>query len=302
MKKALAIIFLVCICFATMSLAGCKGPMGPIGPAGPEGPQGEKGDSGISIVWKGELASPPANAQLNWAYFNTTIGNAYIYDGTSWQLLAQHGAQGAAGAAGAGGISLAWQGSRTSHPADPELNWAYYNSDDKVSYIFNGEDWVIMARDGEIGPEGPKGDPGADGSSISWRGEHADHPSGAQLNWAYYNTTLGIAYIYNGTTWQVLSQDGAPGEDGTDGSSISWQGTFSSHPSNPEINWAYYNSEDKKSYIFTDDGWEVLAQDGTDGISISWRGNLSEHPENPQLNWAYYNTTLGIAYIYYGTT
>ena len=97
---------------------------GPVGPRGLMGPQGLKGDPGVSIIWKGELSAPPADAQLNWAYYNTTIGNAYIYDGANWQILSKRGENGTGG-------YVAWQGEKTDHPADPQLNWAYYNSTDK---------------------------------------------------------------------------------------------------------------------------------------------------------------------------
>jgi len=177
--KQFGIIALVAIIgFSIISCEGPMGPMGPMGPIGPigtqgpqgekgeqgeQGPQGEKGDKGdpgndgISIIWKGELPSAPVGAQINWAYFNTTLGNAYIYEGASWQLISQRGAS---GSDGNNGISILWQGERTSHPISPHLNWAYYNSNNKTSYIFDGTTWQILSKDGEVGPQGPIGPKG----------------------------------------------------------------------------------------------------------------------------------------------
>lgn len=41
-----------------------------------------------------------------------------------------------------------------------------------------------------------------------------------------------------------------------------WKGELSTPPSNPELNWAYYNTIDGKSYIWDGDSWEILAIDG----------------------------------------
>lgn len=42
-----------------------------------------------SIVWKGafESAGRIESPQTNWAYFNTSDGNSYIYDGSKWNIL-----------------------------------------------------------------------------------------------------------------------------------------------------------------------------------------------------------------------
>jgi len=91
-REFFARIFVVM--FALM-FAVCQGPQGPAGPEGQKGDTGEqgpKGDPGVSIIWKGELAEPPATPEPYWAYFNTASGNAYIYTGAKWELLAQSGA------------------------------------------------------------------------------------------------------------------------------------------------------------------------------------------------------------------
>lgn len=49
------------------------------------------------IIWKGTLATAPANPEGGWAYYNSTEGISYIYDGTAWQILAKDGADGTDG-------------------------------------------------------------------------------------------------------------------------------------------------------------------------------------------------------------
>ncbi|MBQ6781556.1 MAG: DUF1566 domain-containing protein [Treponema sp.] len=85
---------LTAISFTSAELqAGLKGEKGDIGATGADG------KDGISIVWKGPFASADEieDPETNWAYFNTTDGCSYIYDGTEWTLLAQSGANGADG-------------------------------------------------------------------------------------------------------------------------------------------------------------------------------------------------------------
>jgi len=127
------------------------------------------GKNGVSIVWKGTHTTAPASPELNWAYYNSADGISYIYDGTTWQILAkdgtagadgtdgQNGTDGQDGVSGVDGISVIWKGTHTTAPASPELNWAYYNSADGVSYIYDGTAWQILAKDGTAGADGTDG-------------------------------------------------------------------------------------------------------------------------------------------------
>jgi hypothetical protein len=47
------------------------------------------------------------------------------------------------------------------------------------------------------------------------------------------------------------------------GLAIVWLGSLATAPSTPNINDAYYNTLDKKSYIYSGGLWQILAQDGT---------------------------------------
>ncbi|MCL2139951.1 MAG: leucine-rich repeat domain-containing protein, partial [Treponema sp.] len=65
---------------------------------------------------------------------------------------------------------LLWQGEYPSEAAliadkgSPQPNWAYFNTADKTSYIWNGTAWDKLAVSGE---KGDPGDPGKDGASGS---------------------------------------------------------------------------------------------------------------------------------------
>lgn len=76
-----------------------------------------------------------------------------------------------------------------------------------------------------------------------------------------------------------------------------WKGNLDVAPADPEKGWAYYNSKDGISYVYTGSSWEVIARDG---IGIVWKGELDTPPVNPVKNWAYFNRVDGNSYIYSG--
>ena len=139
------------------AILASKGDKGEQGEAGTNGTNGENGKDGVSITWKGEFETAPADPELNWAYFNTTDGCAYIWNGESWDKLSQKGDKGDQGETGAAGVSITWKGNSETAPAEPELNWAYYNSTDGCSYIWNGTTWELLAKAGKDGLNGKDG-------------------------------------------------------------------------------------------------------------------------------------------------
>ena len=127
-----------------------------------------------------------------------------------------------------------------------------------------------------------------------WKGSLSSVPDNPEIGWAYYNTTVKKSFIYDGSSWQIMSQDGS------DGLGIIWKGELSNAPSNPQLNWSYYNRIDGNSYIYNGSSWDLLAKSGRDGASgiLLWLGSYSSAPSNPSNGWAYYNTTDGVSYIY----
>ena len=246
-----------------------------------------KGKDGASIVWLGSFASASNinNPKYLNAYYNTTDGCSYIYNGDEWELLANSGADGEQG------TSIIWQGERSSAPDDPEVNWAYFDTEDGCSYIWDGVSWNRLSE---------KGSSGNDGTPIIWKGENWDAPSDPELNWAYYSTKDTCSYIWNGWSWDKLTSKGDIG--------ITWKGESWDAPWAPRVGWAYYNIEDGCSYIWDGEEWNILASKGgegnkgEDGKSINWRGNYfsSDDISDPQNLDAYYNITDGCSYIYDG--
>ena len=367
----------------TLAAKGDQGDQGPEGPVGPAG-SGSSG-GGTSISWRGGYATAPENPELYWAYFNTSDGCSYIYDGVKWSLLASKGDKGdqgeqgiqgetgvqgetgATGASGADGKSIIWKGGHVSASEidNPQELWAYYNTTDGCSYIYNGTSWDLLASkgaqgeqgiQGETGPQGPQGETGATGTSITWKGNSSSAPSNPSLYWAYFNTEDGCSYIFDGTQWTLLAakgdkgeqgetgatgaqgetgaqgpqgepgvqgETGATGAAGADGVSIIWLGSFASDPQNPARLNAYYNKETGCSYIYNGTSWDLLASKGAQGeqgpqgeqgepgpqgpqgetgSSIIWKGSFDSHPSNPEMYWAYYNTVDHYSYLFDGET
>ena len=260
---------------------------------------------GKSIIWKGELSSAPENPEENWAYFNIIDGNSYIYNGNSWDYLAKSGKDGDS-------EIMLWLGTLESAPESPNTGYCYYNSLDKCSYIWDGDSWEILTQDGTAG------EPGA---SIVWKGALSEAPENPEINWVYYNTSTQSSYIYNGSSWDILSE--SIGGDTTVYVSINWLGTYSAAPADPTIGDAYYNSTSKASYVYDGSVWQQISKDGTDGKDgingqdgkdgadgsysgtgylITWKGSLETAPSNPEIGWAYYNSTEGKSYIWDGSS
>ena len=76
------------------------------------------------------------------------------------------GAIGATGPQGAKGISINWLGAFTKAPNNPNLNDAYYNKVKGISFIWDGDSWEILAKDGSSGwgATGATGEQGLQGA------------------------------------------------------------------------------------------------------------------------------------------
>ena len=59
-----------------------------------------------------------------------------------------------------------------------------------------------------------------------------------------------------------MKNRGLQGYKGDQGISIEWQGELQEAPENPQLNWAYYDEQAKKSYIYDGSAWGIVAQDG----------------------------------------
>jgi hypothetical protein len=200
------------------------------GPQGEPGPQGSAGTDGRTVL----------NGTINPAYALGAMGDFYI-NTTSNQIFGPKTASGwgigvsMIGAQGVDGRTIL-NGSTNPSFALGLVGDFYINT--ATSLLFGpktsggwGNGLSLIGPQGPIGSQGPQGIQGQQGIQ------------GAQ----------GVP--------------GLQGNAGTDGISIQWLGTFGSNPASPSLNQAYYNSIDKKSYVYDGTSWQILSQDGQDAVS-----------------------------------
>lgn len=125
------------------------------------------------------------------------------------------GTNGADGINGKDGTSIVWKGSYVSHPSNPQNGWAYKNTTDGKSYVYQDGTWYQMTIDGV---DGANGKDGADGLDIVWKGDLSAPPANPVKNWVYRDIDNGRVYIYNGTAWALMVADGNDGTNGAAGS------------------------------------------------------------------------------------
>lgn len=142
------------------------------------------------------------------------------------------GLNGADGINGKDGTSIVWKGSYVSHPSNPQNGWAYKNTTDGKSYVYQDGIWYQMTVDGV---DGANGKDGTDGLDIVWKGDLSAPPANPVKNWVYRDTDNGRVYIYNGTAWALMVADGNDGADGTNGTDgMSVYITYNDSESQPE--------------------------------------------------------------------
>lgn len=142
------------------------------------------------------------------------------------------GLNGADGINGKDGTSIVWKGSYASHPSNPQNGWAYKNTTDGKSYVYQDGIWYQMTVDGV---DGVNGIDGTDGLDIVWKGDLSTPPANPVKNWVYRDTDNGRVYIYNGTAWALMVADGNDGADGTNGTDgMSVYITYNDSESQPE--------------------------------------------------------------------
>ncbi|PCI94372.1 MAG: hypothetical protein COB15_14355 [Flavobacteriales bacterium] len=101
------------------------------------GVQGIPGANGISIDWQGTQATPPTTPSLNQAYYNSSDGISYIWDGTAWQIISQDGA-GSSFVAGAGITILGNTISATDTSVTNEIQVITINGTNDTIFLSNG--------------------------------------------------------------------------------------------------------------------------------------------------------------------
>lgn len=89
----------------------------------------------------------------------------------------------------------------------------------------------------------------------------------------------------NAVPYALFAVSGNQGPQGDPGVSIEWLGTFTSHPQNPTLNQAYYNSNEGKSFIFDGTHWQQMTQDGASGSGSLPSGTAGQSLVNASGSW-----------------
>ncbi len=218
---------------------------------------------------------------------------------------------------------------------------AVLNSDSTLTLNFTDQTSYttpipIVGKKGEKGEKGDKGDQGdvgpagTDGISIQWLGSLSTPPSNPQLNQGYYNTLSKVSYIWDGDSWEIISQDGIPGPQGPVGPQGP-QGPAGTGLNN-QGNWVAGTKYGPNDYVFAENTaqtgntmWVMQASDsivstvppredssnwlefeapqgpkGDPGISVQWLGTYPTYPGSPQLNQAFYHSVEKKSFVWDG--
>jgi hypothetical protein len=267
------------------------------------GNQGADGIDGRTIL-NGTTNPTAGIGEVGDFYINTT--NKTLFGpktaqgwGTGTSIIGPQGAtgpQGIAGATGADGKTIL-NGNANPITTQGSLGDFYLNTATNILFgPKTASGWGtgvslvgpqgIQGAQGVPGQQGIQGEPGIDGRTIL--NGTADPAAGTGLIGDFYlNTATNMLFGPKSTSgWETVvsligpqgiqgvqgtpGQQGIQGEQGPqglDGISITWLGTFNAAPANPQFNQAYYNSTDKKSFVFDGTTWQLMTQDGADAIS-----------------------------------
>lgn len=204
------------------------------------------------------------------------------------------------GGGGTETIGVEWKGAQTATPTNPDTNCAYLSQNDNVAYIWSGDSWDTLVVNNTNSPVAMED---LNKVSLRWKGILSEAPADPEKHWAYYDRDLDASFIWNDTTWSILTKDADTLQ------TVIWKGVLASAPAAPEEYWTYYNTTDKMSYRFTGGSWHLFDKDDLESFidedseyPVCWKGALSSAPPMPELNWMYHNTNESTTFIYTGYT
>ena len=287
------------------------------GDPGTNGTNGINGTNGTSLT--SGATAPTGTGATGDTYINTTTGDTYVYNGTSWvsngNIKGAKGDTGAAGTNGTNGTSLT---SGTTAPTGTGATGdTYINTTTGDTYVYNGTSWV---SNGNI--KGAKGDPGAagtngtNGTSLT-SGATAPTGTGATGD-TYINTTTGDTYVYNGTSWvsngNIKGAKGDPGAAGTNGINGTSLTSGATAPTGTGATGdTYINTATGDTYVYNGTSWVsngnikgakgdpgAAGTNGTNGTSLT--SGTTAPTGTGATGDTYINTTTGDTYVYNGTS
>ena len=186
---------------------------------------------------------------------------------------------------GTNGTSVVWKGDLSSAPSNPQTLWAYYNTIDKKSYIYNGSSWDTMTNDG------------SDATQYYYHVVYCNNTSTG----AGYSTTGGDQ-LYTGTytdttqadaaTWSALPSgvkwNYSKGPDGDDGYSVATVNVYKCVATKP--NKPYYSTSGDITYTFStnsfnptlDNGWSLSYPSVGSGNPV-WKSTINLSGQNDTI-------------------
>ena len=250
-----------------------------------DGVDGQDGKDGVSIVWKGDLSTPPSSPKLNWVYRNTIDHTVQIYNGTNWELMVLDGTDGTDGTPGSNGLSvfITYNDSATT-PSVPTGNGTTngWHTNATTGAVWMSQKVAANATSGAWGaPIKIKGEAGI--TYYTWI-KYADTPTSGMSDLPDGKAYMGIAYNktvatestnYSDYTWSLIK--GSNGVDGVNGRTYyTWvkyaddaNGTNMSDSPDGKyyIGLAYNKSTAAESNTASDYQWSLFR--GSDGVNGS---------------------------------
>ena len=208
----------------------------------------------------------------------------------------------------ADGVTIKWQGALPNAPASPGKNYAYYNTFDKISYIWDGDSWEILAMDGlqgpkgETGAQGPQGIPGLQGE-VGPQGPQGLAGTGLTLrgNWSKDSVYVEGDYVFDESS-------------GTVGVNSMWicqvgVGPTLSRPKSDLTKWVEFEAPEGpqgpqgiQGPVGPQGATGLQGPAGINGVSVVWLGTFASNPPSPVLNNAYYNSALQKSFVWDGNS
>jgi hypothetical protein len=208
--------------FTSANLTGPQGATGAAGAQGPQGIQGIQGPAGLNGVG----VSSTINNGNGTFTINYTDGSSF----TSVDLTGPQGPQGPIGPQGVigpqgnNGIGIL----SSVNNGNGTFTLHYSDGSSFTSVDLTGPQGIqgIQGVQGPVGPQGaigpqglqgPSGNDGNDGVSINWLGTVYPAPSSPLLNDGYRDPVQRKSFIWNGSVWVTIAEDGYQGPQGPTG-------------------------------------------------------------------------------------
>ncbi len=250
---------------AIIGQVGPQGPTGPQGSAGINGVDGANGTNGVGI--QSSVNNGDGTFTITYSDGSTFTSVDLTGPQGNQGIQGVQGIQGPTGATGTNGVGV----QSTINNGNGTFTIHYTDGSSFTTVDFTGPQGV----QGPIGPQGAMGPNGNNGVGIlstvdnsngTFTLNYTDGSSFTTANFTGPQGTQGVQGL-QGVQGPIGPQgpQGIQGVAGNDGISINWLGTIWPTPSSPNLNDAYRNPVDRKSYIWNGSVWYTITEDGAIG-------------------------------------